>query len=48
MPWCEQCGEKAPPEIHELLNESDYTGEYFCSDECRDIKRAREELHEHY
>jgi len=44
MPWCDQCGVKAPEELHKMLEEEDYGGEYFCSEECRSTKRAREEL----
>lgn len=41
MPFCGNCGQKSPPEMTEIL--ADYQGEYFCSEECRDEKRQREE-----
>lgn len=40
---CEQCGAKNPPEQDEYLAE--YSGEYYCSDECRQKSRDHEEGH---
>lgn len=42
MPWCNTCGQKASPEIHKMLEESNYNGDYFCNDECREKQRSRE------
>ncbi len=32
--YCDFCGKKSSPEIDEML--SDYEGEYFCDEECRE------------
>lgn len=43
---CESCGARNPPEQDEYLAE--YSGEYFCSDECRAKARRFEEGTESY
>lgn len=43
MTSCEMCNKMAPQEINNMLNESNYSGEYFCSDECRNTYRLKEE-----
>lgn len=46
MVWCSNCGKRSPPEMDEVINE--YNGEYFCSDECRNVKRGREPQFDSY
>lgn len=36
MPYCQKCKKKAPQLIHEMLEEDNYGGEYFCSEECKE------------
>ena len=40
---CQNCGNPAPEDIKKMLEEDGYFGDYFCSDECRDTRRAQEE-----
>jgi len=40
---CENCGKPASKEMNQMLLEDNYSGDYFCSDECRDKKRERED-----
>ena len=39
---CQNCGKQASPEINQMLLEDGYSGDYFCSDECRNERRSRE------
>lgn len=36
------CGKSPSNEVKAIMNENDYEGDYFCSDECRDEKRAKQ------
>lgn len=48
MPWCRTCGQKAPDEIHKMLTEDGYAGEYYCDDECRAKQRSQDESYGAY
>ena len=40
---CYNCGKSASKDIEEVASESNYDGDYFCSDECRNEVRDRED-----
>lgn len=40
---CQTCGRKAPDLINKILEEDNYSGDYFCDEECRAKSRARDE-----
>jgi len=41
MLFCDKCGAKASEELSEIVG--NYSGEYFCSEECRDKQRIEDD-----
>ncbi len=40
---CQTCGKPASEFLNKMILEDGYSGEYFCDDECRNKRRARDE-----
>ncbi len=45
---CENCGKIASNEVLAIVAESNYDGDYFCSDECRNQVRDKEDIFNGY
>ena len=42
MLYCDKCGKRASDELIETVGET-YSGDYFCSEECRNKQRTEDD-----